>query len=173
MIRRLSVFTLLLSACATVPAAEGGSGTIATATLNGPQGAARGTASLVVRGDDMAVELVANGLTPGPHGVHLHTTGRCDGPAFGTAGGHWNPTGAEHGRLNPKGPHAGDLGNVTVAADGTVRATLPFAMGTYELDSLFDADGAALMIHGGRDDERTDPGGDSGDRVVCGVLRRG
>lgn len=172
--RSIPILALALAGCATMPGAgPGAAGTLATTTLAGPQGEARGTARLVMRDNAPAVELTANGLTPGLHGVHLHTTGRCEGPGFESAGGHWNPTNAQHGRLSPAGPHAGDLGNVTVAADGTARATLPLPVGEREMANLFDTDGSALMIHGGRDDLRTDPGGDSGDRVACGVLRRG
>ena len=98
--------------------------------------------------------------------MHIHQVGRCDGPGFESAGPHWNPTGRQHGRLNPAGRHAGDLGNLQVLADGSVSVEVagPNA-------SVFDADGAALVIHAQKDDERTDPSGNSGARIACAVLR--
>ncbi len=142
----------------------------ATAALTGPDGGARGSARLERGAGSATLAVDLTGLTPGPHGVHIHQAGRCDAPDFRTAGGHWNPTDAEHGRLNPRGPHAGDLGNVTADARGRVLARLALPMGGARLDRLLDADGAAVIVHSGADDERTDPGGDSGDRVACGVL---
>ena len=114
------------------------------------------------------------GLEPGPHGVHIHETGTCEPPDFTSAGGHFNPTGAAHGLENPDGPHAGDLPNLSVPEDG--RAWLEFETDRISLidgpTSLFDADGSAIVIHAGEDDQRTDPSGDSGARVVCGEITR-
>ncbi len=166
----IAAATLALAACATMT----GEGTpFASAALAGSDGAPRGMATLE-RGAGTATLVVRlSGLTPGLHGVHLHETGLCDPPGFTSAGGHWNPTGAQHGRLNPQGPHAGDLGNVAVDSGGRVNARLALPMGDADLERLLDADGAAVMVHSGRDDERTDPGGDSGERVACGVLTSG
>ena len=114
------------------------------------------------------------GLEPGPHGVHIHETGTCEPPDFTSAGGHFNPTGTAHGLENPNGPHAGDLPNLSVPEDG--RAWLEFETDRISLTdgpmSLFDADGSAIVIHTGADDQRTDPSGDSGARVVCGEITR-
>lgn len=118
------------------------------------------------------VNVHASGLAPGLHGAHLHAIGQCVGPAFTSAGGHHNPLGAEHGLNNPLGAHAGDLPNLGVNADGqghldawTERATL--SAGPV---SLFDGDGSAFVIHANTDDQLTNPTGNSGARVACGVI---
>jgi Cu-Zn family superoxide dismutase len=120
------------------------------------------------------IVLEATGLPPGPKGVHIHEVGTCVAPQFTSAGGHFNPDKKQHGTMNPAGPHAGDLPNITVGADGrgrlettTERVTL--GAGT---TSLFDGDGSALVVHGGPDDFRTDPTGNSGGRLLCGVVTR-
>ena len=117
------------------------------------------------------VQAWAGSLTPGVHGIHVHAVGSCS-PDFAAAGGHHNPTGAKHGTENPEGPHAGDLPNLVVGADGngaldaiTNRITL-----TPGPRSIFDADGSALVIHASADDYRTDPTGNSGARIACGVI---
>jgi Cu-Zn family superoxide dismutase len=112
------------------------------------------------------------GLTPGEHGLHLHAVGKCDPPGFESAGGHFNPTNHKHGRLNPQGPHEGDLGNLFVSADGRGEKTVDLvgAEARSGLQALLGASGLALVVHGGRDDEATDPSGNSGPRVACAVL---
>ena len=109
------------------------------------------------------------GLPHGIHGIHVHSVGRCDPPDFASAGGHWNPAGKKHGLNNPAGPHAGDLPNVNVAANGVLSATvtLPGA----SMATLLDADGAALVLHAGPDDYMTDPSGNSGARIACAIIR--
>ena len=117
----------------------------------------------------MAIRLEATGLPPGEIGMHVHDAGRCDGPDFASAGPHWNPTARQHGRLNPMGQHGGDLGNLMVAADGSVTMDhVPDPAG--HVPSALDANGAALVIHAQRDDEKTDPSGNSGARIACAVL---
>ena len=113
-----------------------------------------------------------SGLAPGEHGLHIHETGECSAPDFESAGGHFNPADAQHGLLNPEGPHAGDLPNLVVAEDGTADYLVTTALITLEEGdtSLFDGDGSALMIHEGADDYITDSSGDSGGRVACGVI---
>lgn len=160
---------LTLSACAALSSNEV---TAASAALIDTNGRPAGTATLLVNDSGPRVMVEASGLTPGAHGVHIHSVGRCDPPDFTSAGPHWGPTGAEHGRLNPAGPHAGDLGNAMADATGKLSATLPLPRGNNALGDLLDKDSLAIMIHSGRDDERTDPGGDSGARMVCGVLRQ-
>ncbi len=129
----------------------------------------RAVATGVAGGVRVAVD--ASGLTPGAHGVHVHTTGRCDGPAFTTAGGHWNPGGMQHGTQNPSGPHAGDMPNLIAGADGRGSVAITLPSGT--MAGLLDADGAAFVIHAGPDDLKTDPAGNSGGRIACGVFEAG
>ncbi len=110
------------------------------------------------------------GLAPGDHGIHFHTVGKCEAP-FQTAGGHWNPTGKQHGTTNPQGPHLGDLANITVGPDSTANVSVTTPGGTLRgANALLDADGAALVIHAAADDYRTDPSGNSGARIACGVA---
>jgi Cu-Zn family superoxide dismutase len=111
------------------------------------------------------LRIAVQGLTPGDHGLHLHAVGRCDGPAFASAGAHWNPAGKQHGHLNPQGAHSGDLPNLTSSANGHGAINFLVTGG-----SLADADGTALVIHAKPDDYRTDPSGNSGDRIACAVL---
>lgn len=118
----------------------------------------------------------AAGLPHGIHGIHVHSVGRCDPPDFASAGSHWNPAGKKHGLSNPAGPHAGDLPNVEVAANGVLgtTVTLPGAnlfAPTGAPGALLDADGAALVIHAQADDNVTDPSGNSGPRIACAVIR--
>jgi Cu-Zn family superoxide dismutase len=113
----------------------------------------------------------AGGLPHGLHGIHVHAVGRCDPPDFTSAGGHWNPVGKQHGLSNPAGPHAGDLPNVEVAANGVLSATVTVAGAT--LPEMLDADGAALVLHAAADDYRTDPSGNSGARIACAVISPG
>jgi len=111
----------------------------------------------------------ASGLPHGVHGIHVHPIGRCDPPDFSTAGTHWNPTGKEHGINNPNGPHAGDMPNVTVAANGVLQeaVTLPNAT----MAQLLDADGASIMIHANADDYVSQPAGNSGAKIACAVIQ--
>lgn len=137
-----------------------------------PAGAAIGTIEVLqdANGSTLAVEVA--GLEEGLRGVHLHETGRCEGPSFETAGGHWNPSAKEHGRDNPAGAHAGDLSNLIVDSEGHGSAT--YLVGGILMEGteirMADEDGTALVIHAGPDDYRTDPSGDSGARVACAVL---
>jgi Cu-Zn family superoxide dismutase len=146
----------------------------ATAEVRTAAGAVVGTASLTEVSGGVRIVLEAKGLPPGAHGVHLHDIGRCDPPGFESAGGHVNPDGKSHGLLNPAGPHAGDLPNLTVGADGsgrfeTMNTRIALAAGP---SSILDADGSALVIHGNPDDFTTDPAGGSGARIACGVVAK-
>lgn len=119
-----------------------------------------------------------SGLPAGEHGLHFHQVGRCDraeATPFTSAGGHYNPANRQHGPLNPAGPHAGDLPNVTAGPDGRVAfpdSGLVVAMSESARAGLFDADGTALMVHAAADDYRSDPAGNAGARIACGVLAR-
>jgi Cu-Zn family superoxide dismutase len=116
------------------------------------------------------------GMPAGVHGIHFHQVGRCDPPEFTTAGPHLNPAGAAHGLENPRGPHAGDLPNVTANTAGQMVVDIATTRVTMDMDprvGLFDRDGTALVIHADPDDQRTDPAGNSGARIACGVVRAG
>jgi len=143
----------------------------ATAMVANAEGTSLGTLTLTETADGIHVTGTLEGLPAGDHGFHIHTTGQCAPPDFQSAGGHWNPTGKEHGSENPNGPHFGDMTNITVADDGTVSIDLTTPGGTLTGDSaLLDSDGAAVMVHATADDYRTDPAGDAGARIACGVI---
>jgi Cu-Zn family superoxide dismutase len=155
-----------------IVSAEGQVPTTASAELKDTSGRVVGNALLTaVGGGVVRVQVWAGGLPPGMHGIHVHTTGACT-PDFNAAGGHFNPEGAQHGLENPAGPHAGDLPALQVGPDGngTFDALNPRIGLNGGLRSLFDADGSALIIHANPDDQVTDPTGNSGGRIVCGVI---
>jgi Cu-Zn family superoxide dismutase len=113
-----------------------------------------------------------SGLPAGVHGIHIHAIGRCDPPSFESAGPHWNPAGRMHGTLNPQGPHMGDMPNINVASDGSATVSVMTPGGTLRgTGGLLDSDGAAVVVHAQVDDYRTDPSGNSGARIACGVVR--
>ena len=175
---RLLAFTafVLVAACskgAQEPAANQAEGKApGPAALKTADGGDAGMVTLAEDGKAVTIKVEVAGLQPGPHGVHLHTVGRCDGPKFDSAGPHWNPLGKQHGKDNPEGAHLGDLANLDVGADG--RGTASFTLSGQSLmggeHPLIDLDGAALVIHAKADDYKTDPSGASGDRVACAVL---
>ncbi|MGH7279535.1 MAG: superoxide dismutase family protein [Candidatus Rokuibacteriota bacterium] len=170
----MMMLSLWLAGCAALTQ-QAGTGATATAELVGSDGAPVGTATLTEVSDGVRIVMEVRSIAPGPHGVHIHDVGRCDRPGFTSAGGHFNPGSKEHGILNPKGAHAGDLPNVTVAADGTGRLetlTNRVTLGSGPT-SIFDADGSALVVHAGPDDFRTDPTGNSGNRIACGAIVKG
>jgi Cu-Zn family superoxide dismutase len=160
-----------LSGCQTVD--EVPSQRLGQATLRLANGLPGGTAQLLASGSQVNISIALTGISPGTHGLHLHMVGSCEAPDFTSAGGHLNPANKQHGMSNPAGPHLGDLPNVTIGDNGlgTVSATLP---GTAEsvLAQMFDADGTAVVVHADPDDYRTDPSGNSGRRIACGVLTR-
>lgn len=171
----------VLAACATDNSTSMGrtGGTapavILTSEVVGPTGNALGKATLSQVADGTRVQLDITGLPTGTYAVHLHGVGRCDGPDFTSAGGHFNPAMKQHGTLNPAGSHAGDLPNVSVTADrrGNLDATIPGLRLTGGDAPLVDADGATIMVHAAPDDYRTDPAGNAGSRIACGVLSSG
>ena len=121
------------------------------------------------------VRMLVHGLTPGLHGVHVHAAGSCVPPGFTSAGGHFNPGATHHGLNNPQGPHAGDLPNMSVDASGDAdydATTRHFSL-TAGSSSVLDADGSALVVHAGPDDNVSDPAGNSGARIACGVIQSG
>ncbi|HKT75838.1 MAG TPA: superoxide dismutase family protein [Sphingobium sp.] len=144
----------------------------ASATLLASDGSVRGSAKVTEAADGLHVMVRATGLTPGMHAVHVHMTGICTPPDFTSAGGHWNPTGRHHGKDNPDGMHMGDMPNMLAGADGRgeMDYVIPGAMLRGGATPLLDADGAAVVIHAQADDNRSDPAGNAGGRIACGVL---
>lgn len=152
--------------------ARGGADPSVTATVRDASGRDLGTVTVSDVAGGISLAGTLTGLPPGEHGMHLHMVGRCDPPAFESAGDHWNPTNNQHGTQNPQGPHLGDLPNVTVGADSTatIQATTPGGTLRGTTNMLLDADGAALIIHASSDDLRTNPSGGSGNPIACAVI---
>lgn len=146
----------------------------AKAILKDVEGREVATATLAPVKGGVRVTVAAKGLAPGRHGIHIHTVGKCDPPDFATAGGHFNPNGRKHGLQNPAGAHAGDLPNLIVGKEGRARATFIAHGATLGdgAESIFSPDGTALVIHANPDDEKSDPAGNSGPRIACGVIER-
>lgn len=147
---------------------------VAEGELFDSEGASIGTVTLTQMARGVHVLGEAAGLPPGVHAFHLHAVGICE-PPFTSAGGHFNPTGAAHGWNNPNGHHAGDLPNVHVQEDGVLAIeyfTDAVTLSEGET-SLFDADGASVVVHEGADDYQSDPAGHAGDRIACAVITPG
>lgn len=147
----------------------------AVARLVDTSGRTVGQAVLLQQGGGVRILLDVSGIAPGTKAVHLHEVARCEPPSFESAGGHFNPTKSGHGSANPRGPHAGDLPNIVVDATGKghleVTATR-VSVKKKGADSLLDGNGSALVVHASADDLRTDPDGNSGARIACGVIVR-
>ena len=138
------------------------------------QGQSIGTAVLTESMGMVHIQLDLKNLKPGQHALHVHMTPKCEGPAFTSAGGHFNPANKKHGLQNPDGPHAGDMDNFTVAADGTAKGMVMahgITLGS-QANSVFASGGTALVVHAGPDDMKTDPAGAAGDRIACGVISK-
>ncbi|MHB8068375.1 MAG: superoxide dismutase family protein [Desulfobaccales bacterium] len=164
----LAFFLLLIWGCGE------SAGPKAKATLINAQGQKVGEAQLEDTGQGVKITLKAENLPPGPHAFHIHEKGLCDPPDFMTAGGHFNPFHKQHGMKNPAGPHAGDLPNLVVGADG--KETLEAMASQVTLkpgqNSLLQPGGTSLVIHAGSDDYTTDPAGNAGPRIACGVITK-
>lgn len=164
--------TLLLAAgCAAMLQPRTGT---ATAELQNAEGRVVGNATLTEVSGGVRILVEVRGLPSGDKAVHIHEVGQCDPPGFTSAGAHFNPTQRQHGLQNPLGPHAGDLPNIQVDGDGNGRLETMTERVTLDSGptSLFDGDGSALVVHGAPDDFKTDPTGNSGARIACGVIRR-
>lgn len=176
----MKIFALILAlplaatvaGCATTNSGSTAAAPTASAMLAAGDGSPRGEAMVTQDADGLRVVVKAQGLTPGTHAVHIHTTGQCVGPDFTSAGGHWNPTGRKHGKDNPMGMHMGDMPNMLAGPDGTGQIEYQIKGGTISEGAtpLLDADGAAVVIHAQADDNKSDPAGNAGGRVACGVL---
>jgi superoxide dismutase, Cu-Zn family len=139
------------------------------ADARSPDGRTMARATAYEAADGIRIRVEAAGIGPGTYAAHVHAVGRCDPPSFDSAGPHWNPTGRQHGMQNPAGPHRGDLPNLIVGQDG--RGTFDFTITGETLARMMGEDGSSLVVHAGPDDHRTDPSGNSGARIACGVFR--
>ena len=165
----------VLASCATlVPTRSGEVSEVVTADLARADGSWAGVATISRRREGVFLSLSAEAPAGGTYGMHLHAVGTCQGTDFTSAGPHWNPDMKQHGRDNPMGAHHGDLPNVTAGADRKI--TLEFTLPDFVIagpTGLLDADGGALVIHEKADDYKTDPSGNSGKRIICGVFKSG
>lgn len=171
----IATLPIILASAACATSGSHSTAPTAKAKLAAGDGAPRGTALVTEAADGLHVLVKAEGLTPGIHAVHIHTTGTCTGPDFTSAGGHWNPTHHQHGKDNPAGMHMGDMPNMQAGSDGNGQIEYVIAGGTISGGStpLLDADGAAVVIHAQADDNKSDPAGNAGGRIACGVLSAG
>lgn len=143
------------------------------ADVRDASGTGRASATATQTGNGLHISIAAMNMVPGAYGAHVHAVGRCDAPGFESAGPHWNPTNRQHGKDNQGGMHKGDLPNLMIGMDGrgTMEFTIPDASAAGATARMMDGDGAAIVIHAAPDDYRTDPSGNSGSRIACGVFR--
>ena len=144
------------------------------AELRDSQGKVVGTAQLKVVNEGVQVSVQVAGIPAGTYAFHIHSVGKCEAPTFESAGTHFNPGGKKHGLMNPDGPHAGDLPNIRVEADGkgnTEVVNTHFTLGA-GTNSVFHPGGSAMVIHEKADDGKTDPAGGAGRRIACGVIEK-
>lgn len=165
----VAVFLAALGATQAMAAASG------QARLIGLDGKPAGTAKFSQAGHGVLIELDAHGLKPGPHAVHIHAVGQCDAKVkFDSAGGHFSPVPKNHGFMDKHGAHAGDMTNQFADANGNLRASIYNPNITLKRGerSVFDKDGSSIVIHAAADDYKSQPAGNAGGRVACGVITR-
>ena len=174
--RTTTYFTLFAFALAGASCSMlGKSKPIAEARVANASGASLGVLQFTATRAGVRIKGELKSLPAGTHGIHIHAVGSCEAPGFATAGAHFNPASTKHGLKNFAGPHAGDMENITAEANGeahvdltTTRITMDAAAGT----GILDSDGAAIVVHATTDDQMTDPSGNSGARIACGVIQR-
>src|SRR5262245_5396468 len=174
MVRRfvlVSVLVALYGCASTSPEKDP---VAAGASLKDKDGKDVGAATLIQTPDGVWIAITGYRLPPGTHGLHIHAVGECKPPDFTSAGAHFNPAGKQHGTQNPAGPHAGDLPNMVVAASGEGGIDIRTKAVTLDPgpNSLLGGNGTSLVIHAAADDEKTDPIGNSGARIACGVITK-
>ena len=142
--------------------------------LKDASGKAVGSATIRPSGTGISIKLNLKDLPPGEHALHIHQEAKCEGPDFKSAGPHFNPDGKKHGLINPDGAHAGDMSNFRVKGNGKASMTILNKNVTMGEDShsVFANGGTALVIHAKPDDMKTDPSGNAGDRIACGVITK-
>jgi Cu-Zn family superoxide dismutase len=143
----------------------------ASATLKDKDGKEVGQVVLTRAEDGVLMNVTLTGIAPGDHAFHVHTTGKCEPPDFKSAGAHFNPDQTKHGMMNSEGPHSGDMPNLHVPESGKLQVEILNTLVSLDGNAaLLDDDGSALIVHAGADDYKTDPAGNAGDRIACGVV---
>ena len=143
----------------------------ARAVLKDAKGAEVGNVTLTATPSGVLMSLDLTAVPAGEHAFHVHAVGKCEGPDFKSAGPHFNPDETKHGLMNPDGPHAGDMPNLHVPSDGKLQIEVLNPTVTLSSESaLLDEDGSAVIVHTSADDYKTDPAGNAGDRIACGVV---
>ncbi|MFC2947141.1 superoxide dismutase family protein [Virgibacillus sediminis] len=160
-------FTIMLASCQT------DSETSRTVEMYNGSGDMVGTVELSEQESGVQAKISLEGLEPGYHGVHIHEFPKCEGPDFTSAGNHFNPDGNEHGLMHPEGSHLGDMPNVEADAGGLVEAELMLPEATLKdgKNSILREEGTSIIVHEGQDDGVSQPGGESGNRIICGEIK--
>jgi Cu-Zn family superoxide dismutase len=168
--RSVLLISALVLAFAASPALAAGT---ASAALKDKDGKEVGQVALTRTQDGVLMNVTLTGIAPGEHAFHVHTTGECEPPDFKSAGPHFNPDHTQHGMMNLEGPHSGDMPNLHVPDSGKLQVEILNTLVSLDGDAgLLDNDGSALIVHAGADDYKTDPAGNAGDRIACGVVTR-
>jgi len=145
----------------------------ASSTLKDKDGNEVGQAALTRTPNGVLMNVTLTGIAPGEHAFHVHTVGKCEAPDFKSAGPHFNPDQTKHGVKNPEGPHSGDMPNLHVPESGKLQVEILNTLVSLDEDAaLLDDDGSTLIVHATADDYKTDPAGNAGDRLACGVVTR-